>query len=228
MRRDFDPTLIEADGRSAAKAQLFDPQTNGPWRGNVDGATFGAPLTILAYGNERPGEGPRLHVHSYDEVFIVVAGNARFFVGDKVIDATAGDIVLGPAGVPHRFENLGPGRFQTIDVHYSPKWLQVEQGCMKFDYTVTARWMRQRLIRHAWTTTQQKWTTSFVVGGLILATVVMPPLGIAVFGTAFAGWWFAVFLMTLVCGLVGNRFGIGRERAALKKMSQQPDTAKRA
>lgn len=128
MRSDFDLSMIEADGRSAAKAQLFDSQANGPWRGNVEGATLDAPLTILAYGNETPGEGPRLHVHPYDEVFIVVAGNARFFVGDTVIDATAGDIVLGPAGVPHRFENLGPGRLQTIDVHHSPKWLQADIG----------------------------------------------------------------------------------------------------
>ena len=99
---------------------------------------------------------------------------------------------------------------------------------MTFNYTVTARWMRQRFIRHAWTTTQQKWTTSFVIGGLILATIVMPPFGIAVFGTAFAGWWFAVFLMTLVCGLVGNRFGIGREQNALKRTATQSDATKRA
>ncbi|WP_082540378.1 cupin domain-containing protein [Bosea sp. Leaf344] len=128
MRSDFDLSVIEANGRSAAKAQLFEPQPKGPWRGNVEGARLDAPLTILAYGNETPGEGPLLHVHPYDEVFIVVAGNARFFVGDEVIDATAGDIVLGPAGVPHRFENLGPGRLQTIDIHHSPKWLQVDIG----------------------------------------------------------------------------------------------------
>lgn len=135
MRSDFDLSMIEADGRSAAKAQLFDSQANGLWRGNVEGATLDAPLTILAYGNETPGEGPRLHVHPYDEVFIVVAGNARFFVGDTVIDATAGDIVLGPAGVPHRFENLGPGRLQTIDVHHSPKWLQADIGAEQLSVT---------------------------------------------------------------------------------------------
>ncbi|MBX9460180.1 MAG: cupin domain-containing protein [Brevundimonas sp.] len=50
--------------------------------------------------------------HPYDETFIVIEGRARFFVGETTLEAAAGDVVLGPAGVPHRFENLGPGRLQ--------------------------------------------------------------------------------------------------------------------
>ena len=42
------------------------------------------------------------------------------------LDATAGQAVFGPAGIPHRFENLGPGRLQTIDVHHSPHWIQTD------------------------------------------------------------------------------------------------------
>jgi hypothetical protein len=60
MRKDFDPATIEPDGRSAAKARLFDPQADGPWRGNVEGETLNARCTLLAYGNDTPGEGPRL------------------------------------------------------------------------------------------------------------------------------------------------------------------------
>lgn len=83
-------------------------------------------MTVLAYGTNRTREGPRLHVHPYDEVFVVIEGRARFFVGDTVLDATAGQAVFGPAGIPHRFENLGPGRLQTIDVHHSPHWIQTD------------------------------------------------------------------------------------------------------
>ncbi len=125
MRADFDLSTIAPDGRDPARARLFSPEGGGPWRGNVEGERLHTDCTVLAYGNETVGEGPPLHVHPYDELFIVLAGNARFFVGDTIIDATAGDILLGPAGVPHRFENLGPGRLQTIDVHQSPRWLQV-------------------------------------------------------------------------------------------------------
>ena len=91
---------------------------------------------------------------------------------------------------------------------------------MQFNYSATARFMLRQLIRLAWTTTQQKWTTSFVLAGTVLAMVVMPRLGIAVFGTAFAGWWFAVLVMTIFFGLVGNRVGVGREKATLMRQSR--------
>lgn len=125
-RKDFDPETISPDDRPAAKGTLFDPETTGPWRGSLPGEAIGAKVTVLAYGNDQPGEGPRLHVHPYDETFVVIAGRARFFVGDEVIDAEAGEIVLGPAGIPHRFENRGPGRLQTIDIHHSPRWIQTD------------------------------------------------------------------------------------------------------
>lgn len=125
-RRDFDPAIVEADGRPACRARLFDPGREGPWRGSVEGLALGGPVTILAYGTDEVGVGPRLHLHPYDETFVVVAGRARFFVGDTILEASAGDVVLGPAGIPHRFENMGPGRLQTIDIHHSPEWIQTD------------------------------------------------------------------------------------------------------
>ena len=125
-RRDFDPATVRPDNRPASKERLFDPDTGRPWRGFVDGVAFGASVTILTYGTDEVGVGPRLHVHPYDETFVIVQGRARFFVGDAVLDASAGELVFGPAGLPHRFENLGPGRLQTIDVHHSPRWIQTD------------------------------------------------------------------------------------------------------
>jgi mannose-6-phosphate isomerase-like protein (cupin superfamily) len=125
-RKDFDPATVEADGRSASQARLFDPAQKGPWRGSLEGIVLGGPTTVLAYGTDEIGAGPRLHVHPYDETFIVIEGHARFFVGDTILDASAGQIVLGPAGIPHKFENLGPGRLQTIDIHHSPRWIQTD------------------------------------------------------------------------------------------------------
>ena len=122
-RRDFDPATVRPDGRPPSKAKLFNAGA-GAHRGFVNGETLGTSVTVLTYGNDEPGTGPVLHIHPYDEIFIVTLGRARFFVGDQTIDANAGETVLGPAGVPHRFINLGPGRFQTIDIHLSPKWIQ--------------------------------------------------------------------------------------------------------
>lgn len=123
-RRDFDPTTVTPDGRPPAKATLFDATLPGPNRGSVNGDVLGTNVTVLTYGNDEPGAGPKLHIHPYDEVFVVQEGRARFFVGDSVIDAAAGETVLGPAGLPHHFINLGPGRLQTLDIHLSPRWIQ--------------------------------------------------------------------------------------------------------
>jgi mannose-6-phosphate isomerase-like protein (cupin superfamily) len=125
-RRDFDPATVRPDGRPATKARLFDAATGGPWRGSVDGLTLGGQNTVLTYGTDTIGAGPRLHVHPYDETFIIIEGRARFFVGAMTLDAAQGEVVFGPAGVPHRFENLGPGRLQTIDIHHSPTWIQTD------------------------------------------------------------------------------------------------------
>jgi mannose-6-phosphate isomerase-like protein (cupin superfamily) len=125
-RRDFDPTTVKADGRPATRATLFDLAASGPWRGSIQGLAMGGQNTVLAYGTDTVGAGPRLHVHPYDETFIIIEGRARFFVGDTTLDAGKGEVVFGPAGVPHRFENLGPGRLQTIDIHHSPTWIQTD------------------------------------------------------------------------------------------------------
>ena len=125
-RRDFDPTTVTPDGRPATKARLFDASTGGPWRGSLNGSVLGGRNTVLTYGTDTVGAGPRLHVHPYDETFILIEGRARFFIGDTTLDAEAGEVVFGPAGVPHRFENLGPGRLQTIDIHHSPEWIQTD------------------------------------------------------------------------------------------------------
>lgn len=65
-------------------------------------------------------------MNPYGETFVVIAGRARFFVSDVVIEAGAGEVVLGPAGVPRRFINLGPGRLQTIGIHHSTHWIQTD------------------------------------------------------------------------------------------------------
>lgn len=66
--------------------------------------------TLIRYATDKIGEGPTLHVHPYDEIFTITEGRARFTVGDKVIDAEAGDIVFGPANVPHGLLSVVPGK----------------------------------------------------------------------------------------------------------------------
>ena len=68
-----------------------------------------------------------------------------------------------------------------------------------------------------WSTPQRKWTTTGLLAGLLAGLLFMPAMGLAVFGTAYAVWLWAVGLLTGVSGLLGNRLGLGIEHRALRK-----------
>ena len=68
-----------------------------------------------------PGDGPDLHSHPYEEIFVVQAGQATFTAGDATIEAIGGQIVIVPAGRPHKFVNSGTGPLRQINIHPSPR-----------------------------------------------------------------------------------------------------------
>ena len=98
------------------------------WQGEIEGAAYGMPYSIIFFGKDAIGSGPRLHTHPYLETFIVRTGRALFTLGDKEIEATAGQVLVAPAGTPHKFKNLGPGLLETIDIHasdhFETTWLE--------------------------------------------------------------------------------------------------------
>ncbi|MGH2908380.1 MAG: cupin domain-containing protein [Solirubrobacteraceae bacterium] len=94
---------------------------------NVTGADHGASISLILDQSE-PGHGPRLHRHPYDETWVVQEGRLTFQSGDEQLAAGAGDIVIVPPGVPHKFANDGPGRVRLVCIHASPtfetEWLE--------------------------------------------------------------------------------------------------------
>ncbi len=98
------------------------------WHGDVQGAPYGAGLSLIFFSSDKLGGGPRLHTHPYPETFIIRQGRARFTIGDQEIEATAGQILVCPADTPHKFVNLGPGVLEQIDIHasetFSTTWLE--------------------------------------------------------------------------------------------------------
>lgn len=72
-----------------------------------------------------PSGGAVLHTHPYEEVFVTLEGNATFTVGDDTIEVSAGQIVVAPAGVPHKFVNSGTGPLRQVDIHPSGRIQQV-------------------------------------------------------------------------------------------------------
>jgi mannose-6-phosphate isomerase-like protein (cupin superfamily) len=87
----------------------------------------GLPLCII-FVDAPPGRGPRLHRHPYEEVFIVQEGEALFATAEAERVVGAGEVVIIPAGTPHRFVNCGDGPLRQIDIHVSPsfstEWLE--------------------------------------------------------------------------------------------------------
>jgi mannose-6-phosphate isomerase-like protein (cupin superfamily) len=93
-----------------------------------EGYTYGD-VNVSFFVSATPlGRGPSLHTHPYAEVFVVQAGSLTFVVGEQTIDATAGQIVIVPAGVPHKFTNTNMTVAQHIDIHTNARmettWLE--------------------------------------------------------------------------------------------------------
>ena len=93
-----------------------------------EGYQYGDANVSFFLSDTAPGKGPDLHKHPYEEVFVVQEGELTFTVGDETIEATGGQVVIAPAGVPHKFVNSGVGRARHIDIHVSRRmitdWLE--------------------------------------------------------------------------------------------------------
>jgi quercetin dioxygenase-like cupin family protein len=92
-----------------------------------EGGDLGAGVCVIKV-DMAPGEGPRLHRHPYEEVFVVLEGDAEFTAGDERLRATAGESIVVPPDTPHLFVNAGEGRLRLVAIHVSPafdtEWLE--------------------------------------------------------------------------------------------------------
>lgn len=91
------------------------------WNGTVEGHRLGTGISVMFYTTDEVGAGPGFHTHPYDEIFVIREGCAHFTVGDQEITAQKGDMLRAPAGVWHKFHNLGPGRLETTYLHLAPE-----------------------------------------------------------------------------------------------------------
>jgi mannose-6-phosphate isomerase-like protein (cupin superfamily) len=73
--------------------------------------------------NAPPGDSPKLHRHPYEEVFVEQEGNATFTAGEETIEVSGGQVVVVPAGVPHKFVNSGTTRLRQVDIHASDRFV---------------------------------------------------------------------------------------------------------
>ncbi len=106
---------------SVYRYQQPEPGTSRTVR--FEGRHFGSEVSLFVVDAD-PGRGPALHVHPYAETWVVRKGEAEFTVGNDKTRGSAGDIIVGPANVPHRFENVGTGRLEIVCIHPSQTFEQ--------------------------------------------------------------------------------------------------------
>jgi quercetin dioxygenase-like cupin family protein len=70
--------------------------------GRFEGREYGSSVSFFI-GTFDAGTGPGLHLHPYDETFIVEAGSATFTVDGDTFELGAGQIAVVPANTPHKF-----------------------------------------------------------------------------------------------------------------------------
>ena len=111
--------VIERDGWAEAPDR---------WQGELQCGAFGSRSCLIFNHLPGIGGGPRLHKHPYAEIFIIRSGTGLFTVGEREIEACAGQILIVPPDTPHKFTNLGPGPLETTDIHengsFITEWLE--------------------------------------------------------------------------------------------------------
>ena len=70
-----------------------------------------------------PGGNIRLHKHPYKEIFIVLEGASTFVVDSDILEAHAGQVIIVPAEVPHKFMNASDRQLKQIDIHISREFI---------------------------------------------------------------------------------------------------------
>lgn len=91
---------------------------------------------------------------------------------------------------------------------------------MPLDFKAHALWLAAKA--YVTKTSERKWTAAGIGIAFGLALIAVPPLGIAAFGTAIAGWWLVVAVVTIFGGLAGNRLGIELERRRSRRHGPPP------
>ena len=115
------PRVVDAKRKPAA-AYLVVERDQLP-DSELQGYLFGGAHLCLIFVDMEPGGGPRLHRHAYEEIFVVLEGQAKFTIGSDTVDAHAGQVLIVQAGVSHKFVNSGEGRLRQIDIHASDRFV---------------------------------------------------------------------------------------------------------
>jgi quercetin dioxygenase-like cupin family protein len=109
--------MIDSGGRviKAADIAAVEHTPGGSLR-SVQQADHGLGAFSVVMSDNPPGQGAIEHRHSYGEVFVVYEGRGIYTVGEQVIVAEPGDLVIVPANTWHSFRSDGDTRLRHVAV----------------------------------------------------------------------------------------------------------------
>jgi mannose-6-phosphate isomerase-like protein (cupin superfamily) len=105
------------------KAGEINRSTGGTLK--FEGEHYGTTISFFHVNND-PGAGPGLHKHPYGETWLVRAGKGLMTIGDQEFEIGPDDIATIAPETPHKFKNIGTGKFELFCIHDSPTIIQIE------------------------------------------------------------------------------------------------------
>ena len=111
------------EGRAGARVVVLGPGEGRPIPGREEvvlkatGADTGDAIAFLE-ATTAPGDGPAPHVHhDNDELFYILEGRMRFWVGEQTVEAEAGSFLFIPRGTVHAARNVGARPVRLLAAH---------------------------------------------------------------------------------------------------------------
>jgi quercetin dioxygenase-like cupin family protein len=104
--------------RDDSAKETLSPGTD-RW-GLVDG-TKGAKSLSVAEVSLSPDAKVPTHMHPTEEAMVILEGKLEAILGDEVVNVTAGQTVLAPAGVKHGFVNRSKSRARLMAIFPTSK-----------------------------------------------------------------------------------------------------------
>ncbi len=93
-----------------------------------EGKNYGEIAASFFLVHTGPRNGPSLHTHPYEEVFIVQESEVTFVVGTETLTVNSGNVVIVPPQTPHKFTNSGTTPLRQLSIHLSKEiittWLE--------------------------------------------------------------------------------------------------------
>jgi quercetin dioxygenase-like cupin family protein len=104
-------------------------------RPGVRRRAIGTSDVLLVMNECRPGMDVRPHSHDFDQLALIISGQAIYHVGEDHNEVGPGSVMLVPAGVEHYIEPTGSEPVMNLDV-FAPA---------RQNYLHLLEWMPERL-----------------------------------------------------------------------------------